>query len=120
MKITLRKVGKTPLNFEKTVENITIKGYLQYDDNKLILLDAMLSGAIETECAVCGDEYELDVEEKLKFYVSDGIYKDENNALIDVVETKGGELDIEELLHSEIEILKSDYNCCEFCEIGED
>ena len=120
MKITLRKVGKSPFNFEKTVNNITIKGYLQYDSNQLIVLDATLKGTIQTQCAVCGDDFEYEVDEKLHFFVSDGIYKDEENHLIDVVEADNGELDIEELIHSEVESIKSDYLCCEFCELGED
>jgi len=54
MKITLRKVGKSPYNFEREKENITLKGYLQYDNDKLVLLDAKLSGTLQTECSVCG------------------------------------------------------------------
>ncbi len=120
MKIVLRKVGKSPFEFEKKRDNITIKGYLQYDNDKLILLDAKLTGTLETECSICGDEFELEVDEELKFFISDGVYVDEDNSMIDVVEAQGGELDVDELLHSEIEMIKSDYHCCEFCELGED
>ena len=120
MKITLRKVGKSPYNFEKSVENITLKGFLQYDKENLILLDAKLSGSLETDCAICGDEFELEVDETLHFYISDGVFIDKDNSNIDVVETQDGVLDIDELIHSEIELIKSDYNCCEFCEMGED
>ncbi len=120
MKITLRKVGKSPYEFEKTVDDITIKGYLQYDNDKLILLDAKLSGKLETTCAICAEEFELEVDEDLKFYISDGVFADEENSFIDVVEAHNGELDIDELLHSEIELIKSDYHCCEDCEYGED
>ena len=120
MKITLRKVGRSPFNFEKSRDQINLKGFLQYDKDKLILLDAKLSGTLETECAICGEEFELEVDEDLKFYISDGVFIDENNSMIDVVEAKDGELDIDELLESEIELIKSDYHCCEFCEMGED
>jgi len=120
MKITLRKVGKSPYNFEKSVENITLKGFLQYDKENLILLDAKLSGSIETDCAICGEEFELEVDEDLKFFISDGVFLDTDSSNIDVVEAKDGVLDVEELLHSEIELIKSDYNCCEFCEMSED
>ncbi len=120
MKITLRKVGKSPFEFEKQLDDITLKGYMQYDENGLILLDAKLTGIIEKQCDVCGEEFELDVDEDLKFFISNGIYKDEENSFIDVVEAINGELDIDELIHSEVESIKSDYHCCEFCEIGED
>ena len=120
MKITLRKVGRSPFNFEKNHEQISLKGFLQYDKEKLVLLDAKLNGFVEAECAICGEEFELEVDEDLKFYISDGVFIDENNSMIDVVEAKNGELDIDELLESEIELIKSDYHCCEFCEMGED
>ncbi len=121
MKITLRKVGRSPFNFEKSREDVILKGTLQYDEKeKLILLDAKLNGVIETECAICGEEFELEVDEDLKFYISDGVFIDEGSSMIDVVEAKDGELDVDELLNSEIELIKSDYHCCEFCEMGED
>jgi uncharacterized metal-binding protein YceD (DUF177 family) len=120
MKIALRKVGKTPLNFEKSLDNIYIKGNLVYDNDKLFLLEAKLSGTIELDCSVCGEEFDLELDEDLRFFISDGVFKDEENSLIDVVEAQNGELDIDELLHSEIELIKSDYHCCEFCEMSED
>ena len=120
MKITLRKVGRSPFNFEKSRDQITLKGFLQYDKDKLVLLDAKLSGTLQTECAVCGEEFDLEVDEDLKFYISDGVFIDEENSMIDVVEAQNGELDVDELLDSEIELIKSDYHCCEFCEMGED
>ena len=120
MKITLRKVGKNPFEFEKKLDSVELKGFLQHDKENLILLDAKLSGTIEAECAVCGEEFDLEVDEELKFYISDGVFVDGENNYIDVVEAQNGELDVDELLHSEIELVKSDYHCCEFCEMGED
>ena len=115
MQITLRKVGKTPLNFEKSVENITLKGFLQYDKESLILLDATLYGTIVTDCALCGEEFNLEVNEELQFFVSDGVFIDKESSNIDVVETSNGVLDIDDLIHSELELIKSDYNCCQQC-----
>ena len=120
MKITLRKVKNSPYNFEKTVDGITIKGFLQYDNDKLIKLNARLTGSIELVCDSCAEEFELDIDEELNYFISDGIYQDENNSLIDVVEAENGEFDIDELIHSEIELIKNDYNYCDFCEMSED
>ena len=108
------------MNFEKSQDQVTLKGFLQYDKEKLVLLDAKLKGVLNTECAICGEEFDLEVDEDLKFYISDGVYVDENNSMIDVVEASDGQLDVDELLESEIELIKSDYHCCEFCEMGED
>ena len=115
MKITLRKIGKTPLDFDMKSDEITFKGYLQYDTNKLILLKAKLSGKINTDCDVCADEFKLDVDEDIEFYIHDGIYESKNEDLLDVVECMDSTLDLDEILVSEIELIKSDYKSCDSC-----
>jgi hypothetical protein len=115
MKIILRKVGKTPLDFEVKSNEMTFKGYLQYDTNKLILLNAKLNGKITTDCDVCADEFKLDVDENIEFFISDGVYEDNEDSLLDVVESFDSVADLEELMNSEIELIKSDYNRCKNC-----
>ena len=116
MKVTLRKIGKIPLDFEIKSDEITFKGYLQYDTGKLILLKAKLSGTINTDCDVCADEFKLAVDEDIELYIHDGIYKSENDTLLEVIESMDSMADLEEILYSEIELIKSDYNSCENCE----
>ena len=115
MQVTLRKVGKTPLDFEVKSNEMTFKGYLQYDADKLILLKAKLSGKLNTDCDVCAEEFTLDVDEDIEFYISDGIYEKHEDSLLDVVESFDSMADLEELMNSEIELIKSDYNSCENC-----
>ena len=115
MIVTLRKVGKTPLDFEVKSDEITFKGYLEYHSGKLILLKAKLSGFANIECNSCGEEFKLPVDENIEFFISDGIYEDENDIELDVVESLDGTADIDELLISEIELIKSDYHSCENC-----
>ena len=115
MKKTLRKVTKTPLDFEVKANEITFKGYLQYHGGKLILLKANLSGFLETSCDVCAEEFKMSVNEEVEFFISDGIYEDEDNIDLDVVESLDGMVDIDELLNSEIELIRSDYHSCENC-----
>jgi hypothetical protein len=115
MNVTLRKVGKTPLDFEVKADEITFKGYLQYYANKLILLKAKLSGKITTDCDICAEEFILDVDEDIEFFVSDGIYEKEEDSILDVVESFDSTVEIEEIMNSEIELIKSDYNSCENC-----
>jgi len=114
MKVTLRKVGKTPLDFDVKSDKITFKGYLQYHSGKLILLRADLSGSLNTECSKCGEEFELPVYEKVEFFISDGIYEGDDINL-DVVESFDSLADLDELLISEIELIKSDYHSCKNC-----
>ena len=115
MQVVLRKVTKTPLDFEVKSDAITFKGYLEYDSGKLILLKADLNGSVSTECSTCGEDFKLEVDEKVEFFISDGLYTDENNIDIDVVESFNATADLDELLISEIELIKSDYHSCDNC-----
>jgi uncharacterized metal-binding protein YceD (DUF177 family) len=117
MKVLLRKIGNAPYEFDIKNDKITFKGFLQYHSGKLILLDAKLDGIIETECSRCGEEIDLRVEEGVKFFISDGLYEDDDKIEFDVVESFNSTADISELLNSEIELIKSDYHICGNCEI---
>ena len=79
------------------------------------MLEADLKGSVETECNICGEEFELPLDEKIKFFISDGLYKDDASIDLDVVESFDSFADIDELLNSEIELIKSDYNSCKNC-----
>jgi hypothetical protein len=115
MKIALRKVTKTPLDFEVKSDEITFKGYLEYHSGKLILLKANLSGLLCKDCDICAQEFKMPLDEKIEFFISDGIYEDNDDTELDVVESLNGIADIEELLASEIELIKSDYHSCKDC-----
>jgi len=115
MQITLRKITKTPLDFEIKSGEIIFKGYLEYHSGKLILLKANLKGLLEKACDTCAEEFKLPLNEEVNFFISDGIYEGDNNIDLDVVESLNDIVDIEELLASEIELIKSDYHSCENC-----
>lgn len=115
MKITLRKVTKIPLDFEVKSNEITFKGYLEYHNGKLILLKATLHGLLEQTCDICAEEFKMPIDEEVEFFICDGIYEDNNSVELDVVESLNGIVDIDELLNSEIELIKSDYHSCENC-----
>jgi len=115
VKIILRRVKQTPLDFEVKSDEITFKGYLQYHAGKLILLKAKLEGSLLKSCDICAEEFKLSLDEDVEFYISDGVYEDEDNIELDVVESLNGEVEIEELLNSEIELIKSDYHSCDEC-----
>jgi len=115
MKIVLRKVSTTPLDFEVKSNEITFKGYLQYDADKLILLKAELNGKIDVSCDICAYEFALEVDEDLEFFISDGLYEKHEELLLDVVESLDSTVDLAELMNSEIELIKSDYHSCESC-----
>jgi hypothetical protein len=116
MKVVLRKVNTTPLDFEISSNKITFKGYLQYHSGKLILLKAELSGEIDTDCDVCADEFKLDIDEKIEFFISDGIYEKHDDSFLDIVEVLNSVVDLEDIMNSEIELIKSDYIICKNCQ----
>ena len=115
MKIILRKINNTPLDFDIKSDEITFKGYLQYHTGKLILLKAKLEGLVVTECSKCAEEFKLKVDENIEFYLSDGLYESSDNIELDVIESFNSTVDLKELLNSEIELIKSDYYSCENC-----
>ena len=115
MQITLRKITSIPLDFEVKSDEMTFKGYLQYEACKLILLNAKLSGTLNVDCSMCANEFNKAIDEEVEFFISDGIYKDESGTLIDVVECFNSTVDVNELLNAEIELIKSDYNSCPEC-----
>lgn len=51
----------------------------------------------------------------LNLILSDGYYKDKPGELCDVIEFFEGEIDLDEIIQSEIESFKSDYFYCENC-----
>lgn len=115
MKVALRKVRQTPLEFELKSSEITFKGYLQYHSGKLILLKANMTGLIEKPCDICAEEFKLPVDEEIEFFISEGIYEDDGNVDLDVVESFDDTVDVSELFDAEIELIKSDYHSCESC-----
>lgn len=115
MKIFLRKVTKTPQDFEIKSDKITFKGFLQYHSGKLVLLKANLGGMVDVNCDICAKKFELPLNEDIEFFISDGIYKDEDDSALDVVESFDSQIDLQELLSSEVELIKSDYFCCDEC-----
>ncbi|MDX9967287.1 MAG: hypothetical protein RBS26_09830, partial [Sulfuricurvum sp.] len=63
----------------------------------------------------CAEPIETPLNEEVSFYLSDGIYKG-NEEEFDVVEIDTATIDMDELFRSEIELIRSDYYCCSNCE----
>ncbi len=116
MKVSLRKVTTTPLDFDIKSNEITFKGYLQYHTGKLILLKAELNGLLDVQCNRCGADFKLPIEEEIEFFISDGIYEDSEDIELDVVESLDSMVDLDDILSSELELIKSDYHNCDNCE----
>ncbi len=114
MIVNFRKVTPTPLDFNIESNDIVFKGSLKYDIENLVFFEATITGSIDLDCYLCAESFALPLDESVKFFISKGVYSGINEEY-DVVESIDGNIDLEELLNSEIELIKSGYYSCENC-----
>lgn len=119
MKIEFRRIGHTPKEFEVYKDGIIFRGTLELKKRNLIELKADISGNLEIDCDVCAKSFDRMIKEKSSLLLSYGIYEGENDTL-DVYEIFTEIIDIDEILDSELEVIKSDYYKCNECEKLED
>lgn len=115
MKIAFKKLGSQPLHFEVNSDKAFFSGELILKKGNLAQLNGTITGSISIPCDLCAEEVEKSLNEKVSFYLSDGIFEG-NDEELDVVEIDRSMIDMEELLNAEIELIKSDYFCCKNCE----
>ncbi len=115
MKFPFRKVGNTPQDFTISKENTTFKGTLKHFRNGLIMLNAHINGTLNVSCDICAENFDTILDEELEFLLSDGIFNGHDEDY-DVVEFLDGMIDIDEILSSELQSLKSDYHTCSKCQ----
>ena len=112
MQIEFKKITKTPKEFELTVDNIKFFGELKksLNNSNLVEINSTLSGTLNCLCDRCASEFNLKLNEKLDLKVYNGIYKGDEEVfeVEDVIE-------FEEILISEIELIKNDYHICNEC-----
>ncbi|MGA9045303.1 YceD family protein [Sulfuricurvum sp.] len=115
MKIAFKKLGSQPLHFEANSDNTFFSGDIILKKSNLAQLNGTITGSISIPCDLCAEEVERSLNEEITFYLSDGIFEGNDDEL-DVVEIDNSMVDLDELLKSEIELIKSDYFCCKNCE----
>jgi hypothetical protein len=115
MSIPFRKIGTTAQEFETHENGTTFKGSLKHYQRGLIMLEGHIHGILNVTCDICAENFDTILDEKLTFLLSDGIFNghDEN---YDVVEFLDGTIEIDELLTSELESIRSDYHRCPGCQ----
>ncbi|WP_291949907.1 hypothetical protein [Campylobacter sp.] len=115
MKIPFIKLNAVAYPFKLDLDNIIFEGSIKKESQKLAQINASLKGFVYRNCDRCGEEIELKVNEKIKLYASDGIFKDKNNTLSDTMEFFDSHIDLLELAHSELQSYLSDYFYCDKC-----
>lgn len=113
MNIPFRRITKTPTEFNTSAEGVALKGDVVFKERNLALLQAELSGEIMLTCDICAEDFATMLNEKIELLVSDGVYKGFNDTY-DVIEIQEI-LDLDELIHSEIELIRNDYHSCDNC-----
>ena len=116
MKIGFAKVGTTAIPFEISKGDLKFSGTLRKFSRYLIELEAKVTGSLELPCDICAEAFTHAVNESVKFHLSDGLSKIENDSIEDIVEIEDSMIDLEEILVSELELYKSNYFSCEKCE----
>ena len=101
------------MKLQKSVDGLTITGESIKDRDGNISITGKLTGEVEVECVKCLKPFTKKVDEEVKFKVVKPPYSG-FDADYDIIEQE--KYDIEEILKSEIESIKNDYNICQSCE----
>jgi len=117
MKIEFRKIPLNSSEFEISSNSVKFLGTFSKISSKLAKINANLSGDCPVDCCKCGKEMTITLDENINFLVSDGIYESAQNDDEEfvIVEVQDHFLDLNEILHSEIESLKFEYYICDTC-----
>jgi len=115
VKIAFAKISAAPVPFEISQDRLKLSGNLKRKDSKFIECKGEIKGKIPYICDRCGKEFDLEVSESVNLLLSEGVFNDEKHESLDVMEFFGAEVDVDEILRSEMEAFKSDYFYCEEC-----
>ena len=117
MKIEFRKLPLNPSEFEISSNSVKFLGSFSKISSKLAKISAKLVGNYDVDCCKCGCNIVQSVDENIDFLISDGIYtpNEHNDEEFVIVEIDNNVVDFDEILHSELESLKSEYYVCDTC-----
>ncbi|RUM55646.1 MAG: hypothetical protein DSY40_03665 [Nautilia sp.] len=114
MKIALKKIPFNKSDFETKLDNLTLKGIFFKEDNNSAKIEATLSGEVEVECIKCLSPFKREINEELKLIITDRVYNGFDEEY-DIVEIDSNIIDFDDIITSEIESIKLEYNICDKC-----
>jgi len=115
LRIELKKIPFNEKEFETSFKNISLKGIFYKENPNIAKIEANLTGYIEVNCNRCANSFTRDIDENLKLIITDKIYNgfDED---YDVIEIFSNIIDFDDIITSEIESFKLDFeNICDKC-----
>lgn len=116
MKILFSAI-KSSKSFEIKQDLIAFSGKFEPINQNLVKCKGKIYGEFEHICDKCGKNIIIKPDLEVDLNLSDGVYKDKENELSDTIEFFDGQIDLDEVLNSEIEAYKSDYFYCDECKI---
>ena len=121
MKIEFRKIPLQDTEFEITSNSVKFLGTFSKISSKLAKINSKLSGNCDVDCCKCGITFDVPLDTEIEFLLSDGIYSSESNdEELVIIEVEDHFLDFNEVLHSELESLRSEYHVCDNCKTNDD
>lgn len=114
MQLPFRRIGVEAQPFELHQDGVEFVGTL-HKFRQYVKLEAKLQGSLLRDCDICAQESEQVLCESIELLISDGMVSQPNESL-DVVECERGVIEMDAILASELELIKSDYYRCESCE----
>ena len=115
MKIEIKKIPFEKREFETEFQNVKLKGIFYKENQNLVKIEANLSGDIEVECVKCASTFVRHIDENLKLIITDKIFNGFDEEY-DVIEIPSQIIDFNDIISSEIESIKLDFeNVCNNC-----
>ena len=117
MKIVFKKIPVSGIDFETSFDKIKVYGILEKKSKNLVKCRGKLEGTFTCQCDRCGEELFLYADEKIELFANNGLYES-GDKLLEVIEFFDETVDLDTILQSEMETLKSDYHYCSSCSDG--
>ncbi len=114
MRVAFVRIKSEPQNFDLVKDATELHVALRHYKHGMVLLSGKLSGELEVECFRCSQSLVIMIDEKIEFLLSEDMC-DASKSELDIVEVFDQYIDLDEIFHSEIELVKSDYYSCENC-----
>ena len=100
------------MELNKSFEGLTLRATSKKQKDASFIIEGKFEGKVEVECIKCLKKFNKEIDEEVKFKVVKPPYSGFDEEY-DVIEME--KFDQVELLKSEVELIRNDYNVCKDC-----